>query len=463
MEALKTIAFYKKLGAIILCALIMSLPAFLNGYPFLFQDSWDYLSGFAKIYRLPVYGTFTQLGVVFGTPWAIALAQGFIIAHLMYYVNKSVFGKTNLWFLIAQTAFLTVFSSLPFFSAFMMADVFTPILFMALYLLAFHSDIIPLPIKIYFWGLAVFAAMAHITNIYLGLGILIFAAMVKFIRADFSIKALKPLAVPMVIMVTAIGWVMSLNAYYFRTFSLSPASPVFALANLVSQGSARRYILDVCPQAQLKICKFAKALPSDVNDFLWHKGGVVPEFKGFKNFAPEAKYIVKQTIVNYPGEVIMNSAEYFTASFGVHAPAVELNSSLIKDRVYNALTRNYGKQERDAYLRSKQANDALPYDLIRAIDDVSYPLSLGLLVLMSLFFLRRINDNRVLLPLFTLVYILGNNFLCAAASGLFDRYQARVSWLMVFAVVLMAGYLFKQARDGELNFALNDAQKSPAV
>lgn len=446
MEALKTVDFYKKLGAIIVCALIMTLPAIYNGYPFLFQDSWDYLSGFAKIYRLPVYGTFTRLGIVFGTPWAIALAQGFIIAHLMYYVNKSVFGKTNLWFLMAQTAVLTAISSLPFFSAFMMADVFTPILFMALYLLAFHSNIIPLPIKVYFWGLAVFAAMAHITNIYLGLGILIFAAMVKFIRSDFSVSALKPLAVPMVIMVTAIGWVMSLNAYYFRTFSLSPASPVFALANLVSQGPARQYILDVCPQAQLKICKFAKALPSDVNDFLWHKGGVVPEFKGFRNFAPEAKYIVKETIVRYPGEVIKNSAEYFKDSFSVHTPAVELNSSLIKDKVYVALWRNYGKQERDTYLRSKQANDALPYDLIRFIDDVTYPTSLALLIVISLALVRRINDNRLLFPLFTLVFVLGNNFLCATASGLFDRYQARVSWLMVFAVILMAGYATQQYR-----------------
>ena len=58
---------------------------------------------------------------------------------------------------------------------------------------------------------------------------------------------------------------------------------------------------------------------------------------------------------------------------------------------------------------------------------------------LSIFSLKNIRDNNSLLPLFTIIFLLGNNFLCALGSGVFDRYQALVSWLLVFAIMIGIG------------------------
>jgi hypothetical protein len=450
MDANSGSEFYNKVKAIILFAIIITIPAIYNGFPFLFQDSGDYLSSTARIYRLPVYGSFARIGIAFNSVWAIVAAQALILSHLIYYINQSIFGKTNFWFFLLQGALLTALSSLPYFSSFVMADIFTSILFLTLYLLVFHSNILPKFTKYYFWGLAVFASMAHITNIYLGLGILLFGAMFSLLRSEFALKTLRPFVLPVGLIAIAASSIIGLNAIYFKAWTMSPASPVFTLANLVSQGSARTYIINACPQAKFRICKFAKALPTDVNEFLWSRRGVLRQMSGFTNYRLEAKVIVKNTIAKYPQEVAMHFADYFRQSFFTHAPAVELNSSVVRDRIHIVLSRYYDNYERDAFLKSKQGNDELPYDIIRAIDDYVFPISLIAITIMALALLRRSNDNRYLLPLFTLVFVLGNNFVCSAASGLFDRYQARVSWLMVFATILMLGAWVKHLNDSRV-------------
>jgi hypothetical protein len=435
---------FKRALLMLLCATIMTMPAIINGFPFIFQDSADYLAALPKIYRLPVYGWFAKIGVLFNNIWLIAFTQGLIISHLLYYVTKSIFGKVNYGLLALMVLVLTLITSLPYFSAFMMADVFTPILFLTLFLLLFNSDGLPRFTYYYFWVLATFAAMAHITNIYLGVGLLIFAAAFKWARSGFALSALKPVALPLVLLSVSAGSIMAINQYYFKTFSLSPASPVFTLANLVAQGSAKEYILASCPDADFKICKFAKALPTDVNEFIWSRTGIVMKMRGFSAYRNEAKVIVKNTIAKYPKEVAQQALLSFAKSFQKHAPAVEINSSVIADNLPHYIKKVYGEKVRRDFLYSAQASDKLPYETIKRVDNVVYPLSLLGIIIATIIFLPLAKDNKYIFPLFTLVFILGNNFICAAASGLFDRYQARVSWLMVFALMLTIGLVVKE-------------------
>ncbi|WP_240008271.1 hypothetical protein [Pseudaquidulcibacter saccharophilus] len=437
---------FKRALLMLLCATIMTMPAIINGFPFIFQDSADYLAALPRFYRLPVYGWFAKIGALFDNIWLIAFAQGLIISHLLYYVTKSIFGKVNYGLLALMVLVLTLITSLPYFSAFMMADVFTPILFLTLYLLLFHSDTLPRFTYYYFWVLAIFAAMAHITNIYLGAGLIIFAAFFKWARSGFALSALKPVALPLILLSVSAGSIMAINQYYFKTFSLSPASPVFTLANLVSQGSAKEYILNSCPDADFKICQFAKALPTDVNEFIWSRTGIVMKMRGFSAYRNEAKEIVKNTIATYPKEVAQQALMSFVKSFEKHTPAVEINSSVISDNLPHYIKKVYGEKVRRDFLYSAQASDGLPYDAIKKIDNIVYPLSLLATILAAIIFLPRVRDNKYLFPLFTIVFVMGNNFICAAASGLFDRYQARVSWLMVFAVMLVIGIVWQEWR-----------------
>lgn len=429
------------------CALILTIPAFYNGYVFLFQDSADYLANWARFYRLPVYGNFTLIGRVFGSPWPIAIAQGLIVAHLIYLVNKVSFGKVNLKLYSYQIIGLTLFSSLPYVSAQIMADIFTPIMFLGLYILLFHRKKINIWEKNYLKVLVVFSAMAHITNIYLGVGLVIFSAFVVLIRAEDTKANFKTLGRGLGLLAFAATYVIGLNAYYFSTWKLSPASSVFALANLIQNGTATLYLDQACATQKLKICKFAHAIPNSSDFFLWSRKSPLDKGLGsFRGFSNEAQFIVRDTIATYPKDVALHAFNDFKRTFVVHAPAKELNSSVARSSVRGVLRIFYGMNARDTFFKTKQANDALPYQLLANIDNVVFPLSLVLVAFLSIFSLKNIRDNNSLLPLFTIIFLLGNNFLCALGSGVFDRYQARVSWLLVFAIMIGIGTIISQKK-----------------
>lgn len=431
------------------CAFILNIPAIDNGFVFLFQDSADYLSGRIHIFRLPIYSTFAKIGYKFYSIWVIAFAQALIISHLIYLINKVIYNRVNYLFVFFQISVLTFFSSLPYFTAFMMADVFTSILFLALYLLIFHDKKIDKFSLIYLHILIAFAAMAHITNIYLGAGIIIFAALIQIIRSTHYDNLRANIIAPCLLLLFSASFVMGLNQYYFKTFSLSPSSSVFTLANLVEQGSAKNYLIKACPKANYKICSYLGDLPQNVDKFLWGQNSLTNKLGSFTGLRSEAKYIVKNTITTYPKDVALNTFSYIIRSFSVHTPAKEINSSVTKSSVTYIIKVIYGQDALDKFMASKQANDELPYKKIEIIDNWVFPFSLIFTLVLCFQSLIKIGDNRFSLPLFALVFVIGNNILCSSASGLFDRYQARVSWLLVFAIILMLGSTFIEKRDNK--------------
>lgn len=422
-----------------LCAFILNIPAIDNGFVFLFQDSADYLSGRIHIFRLPIYSTFAQIGYRFYSIWVIAFAQAFIIAHLIFLVNKSLYGRVNLIFMLFQIGILTAISSLPYFSAFMMADIFTSALFLALYILIFHHKILDKFNYVYLHILIAFSAMAHITNIYLGTGIIIFSALLHLIRSTHYKSLSANLIAPCLILLFSSSFIMGLNYYYFKALSLSPSSSVFTLANLVEQGTARNYLLKACPKANFKVCAYLGDLPKNVDTFLWGGNSFISKVGSFTGLRNEAKSIVRNTITTYPKDVAANTFSYIIKSFSIHTPAKEINSSVTKSSVTYIVKVIYGQAALDKFMASKQANDELPYERLAKIDNWVFPISLLLTILLTFQSLIKIGDNRFLFPLLALIFVIGNNILCSSASGLFDRYQARVSWLLVFAFILMIG------------------------
>ena len=76
-------------------------------------------------------------------------------------------------------------------------------------------------------------------------------------------------------------------------------------------------------------------------------------------------------------------------------------------------------------------------DLIGAVDDVAFPLSLLAFVWFSALALRRQMVEPACLAIIVACGFIGNALLTSAASGVFDRYQARLSWLFLAAGVLV--------------------------
>src|SRR4029077_3923372 len=100
------------------------------------------------------------------------------------------------------------------------------------------------------------------------------------------------------------------------------------------------------------------------------------------------------------------------------------------------IDKKFGHEARDAYIGSAPSRGKVPRDLIGAVDDVAFPLSLLAFVWFSTLAVRRQMAEPACLAITVVGGFIGNALLASAASGVFDRYQARLSWLFLAAGVL---------------------------
>ena len=163
-----------------------SIPALVNGFPFVFPDSVDYLVFTPRIYRSPFYGLFIFFFHLDRFIWAPVFAQALIASHLLWVFVRIYAGEPKLgWFaLIVLT--LGLFSSLPFFTGFIMPDFFTSVMILVFYLLGFQAAALGRGERLYFVLLACVAISAHISHLPQAIAL---AFLVVFLRICLELRS----------------------------------------------------------------------------------------------------------------------------------------------------------------------------------------------------------------------------------------------------------------------------------
>ena len=118
-----------------------------------------------------------------------------------------------------------------------------------------------------------------------------------------------------------------------------------------------------------------------------------------------------------------------------HQPAAEF---VVKDQIPTVLALITEKFDaREAYLTSAEMRDAIPQQLIRTVDSILTPLAFFVLLGIGLANYKQRSNMAFLLPCTVICFILGNTLLCTALSGVHDRYQSRLTWLLPMAIMLI--------------------------
>jgi hypothetical protein len=430
---------WRTVFAILTGAAVLTLPAWFNGFPFVFPDSGDYLVFHPLLHRSPYYGLFIFFFHLNRFIWGPIITQAIIVAHLLWMLTRLTGGaeRAESRFLLLAVL-LTLLSSLPFFVGFIMADICTPIMFLAMYMIAFHYEALSRPMLAYLLLLDCVATSGHITNLPLAVGLLALFIILVAVQSRRGMRLhalpLKLLAAPIALTVAA---VLLFNGLIFGTWSLSPASQSFSLANLIAYGPGRHYLHDVCPRARYKICAYTDNLPASADALLW-SSGIFERLGGFPGMQDEARQIVRGTLETYPAEVATMIVHNFAAGLVTHAPAAEFRAANLAGvpSFPQLIERKFGPAALHAFENSAQMHDALPYALLNHIDRLVFPLSsLGLAFVAATAYRRR-DAATLALALATAGFVLGDMLLCTALSGVHDRYQARVTWLVPLTVLL---------------------------
>lgn len=416
--------------AILAGAALLLWPAFLNGYPLVFSDTGAILEmsleptmGWDKPW---VYAPFMHLFHWRWTLWMPVLAQGVILSHLLWLLQRAR-GRH-----VLLCAALALGSAAPWFTSTLMPDFFTPITPLCLVLLAWGG--LTRAEAVYVAVLGAVAMASHLAHLPLAAACIATIALMQW-RA--ALRAALPLA-------GALGLLLATNFVGYGRLAVSPHGSVFALARLIGDGPGRAYIDAACPTAGLQLCAWSGRLAHDSDEFLWHPYGPLWDRAlwgdrfGPVALAPEASFLVPAIVGSYPAEVLQaaigNTMRQLTL--------LQVGDTLVADHLDTAvlpkLRHYFPVAEAERFMVGRQAQG-------RMADAAGWLQPLHLLLLgagalgCALLILRwRQEPALARFALVVLVALAANAFATGALSKPHHRYGARIAWLVLLPPLLYA-------------------------
>jgi hypothetical protein len=428
--------------ALLAAAALSCVVALYNGFPLTYPDTGNYLDNAIDLlhrdrpwffFRPPTYGAFLVPFANSLTLWLLPAAQGLLVAGVVDTTLRSAAIRLPGRALVGIFALLCAASSLPWFSGQIMPDVFTPIVILMSFVVVWA------PVTRTLWPALLLLAVAiatHLSHFPLaaalavsGLGLRL--ALEPSVRGRrpvirLAFRAVGPLAIALVLVVAP-------NYLVHGRLVLSRSSSIFALAHLVGEGAAQRYLEQACVVRPYRLCAERGALPPDLDWFLWSASGPLarsePDMaRGDSTFFREAPLIVAGTLrQEWPallGTSIRGGGRQLV-TFGLHPAEHRYSASVARSMP------RLGPAIADAYRESRQTNEALP---VVAASRVQYVVVVAA-TLALLWCLPRLRGPRYrsfqLLVATTAIGMLTNAFVVASLATVHQRYQARVVWLVV--------------------------------
>ena len=385
----------RALAAILLGGLLLVWPAFLNGYPILFSDTGAFLAQTVvplMIWDKPwVYGPLLALFHWNITLWGPLLAQGLMLSHLLWLVQRALRGGATPGAHLLLLGALATLTALPWVAALLMPDVFTPVVALALFLLA------------------------------------------RALRPVLAVAA--PLAVALLLL-------LGTNWVGHGRLSLSPYGSTFMLARMIGDGTAARTVEASCPQSGWYLCAWAGRLPGDSDEFLWLPDSPLnrdaagqPIFLGGVILAPEARAIVAETLRREPLAVALAALR----NFGRQLLLVRIGDTLSRDHLGGSvrprLVEGFPSAEVARYDAAAQPADRLPALAAPLLWPQVPVLLLGAAGLAVLAW--RLRGPRRAFALFLFAAVAANALAAGALSKPHHRYQARIVWLLPFGAAAL--------------------------
>ncbi len=439
-------ALSRPAAAILLAAVLLLWPAVWNGYPLLFADSGTYVAqvptGAIGWDRPPFYSLLLLLLHWRLSLWPVVLGQA-VAAALLLRLALRASGQGGELRLVAVAAGLAVASSLPWFAAQVMPDVFTGLLVVALALLAGVPEALAPRARRVLAAAATVMMTLHLSHLPLAVAVLGGVLGWRFWRTRR-----RPGWAALLPPVLAAGLLLALNVCAHGRATLAPFGDVFLLARLIEDGPGREVLGRACAAgAGWALCEGRAALPATADEVLWSPASPVQALAQAgdpRRLADEAAAIVGRSVLQMPGAVLAGAGRATLRQLGAFATGDGLGAW--PEQVAPQLARVLPASDLFAYAQARQTRGvlAVPGWLGRLHVAAALAGLAGCCVLLAS---ARAPAAVRALALATLVAVPVNAAVTGALSGPHDRYQSRVMWLplAVLACALPAGVRARRA------------------
>ena len=433
---------WRTLVHIIATGFLVCAVVFINGYPLVYSDTGAYLASSFSLEPLPDrplgYGLFIRMVTWQSTLWTVVVAQGTLTSWLLLELILQFFPRDRAlrWHVIT-IAVLLIVSSMPWFSAEVMPDIFTPLLLIVWFLLWYGNEI-PLYRRTMLWVFAVVFLGSHYSHVAMTLAALGLLVLVRARSGSGSLVV--PWSVLSGTLVACLGVITmqsAMNASYGYGWKYAPSRHTFFAARLCDSDVLGRYLDERCSEKPNWLCRYRAELPTQPVAFLW--AGDSPLAKEGLNMAsadPLLEPIVRDLMTSpvHLGHYIKSAC----IGSVVQLFQVRTNSGL----------QSYSEGSSPYFWIQKKLPDELGPFRTSVQSLYGYTLfDLDVLVLLALLascvfmFLKWsvVQAHPALERFIALVvvwYVL-NAIITASLANVYDRLQSRVAWLLVLCAILV--------------------------
>jgi putative flippase GtrA len=420
--------------------------------------------------RSPFYGLLLYVSQRIGTIWLTTAVQAAFGAWLVLLMWRVAAPGAPLWSAYAAEAAVAFGSSLPFFAAFVMPDVFSGYAAAsAILLLVFWERLAR--IERAALALLLAAAMTFHTSHLLDVAALLVLAglLYRFFRAKAH-AVLAPLVMVGVAILAAVG----ASAAYKEAVKLKTGDemrrPPFLAMRVIADGPGREFLRARCDHgASYVLCQF-KTLPlDDSQDMLWsddRRKGIfnVTTYENRLQMEREENRFVLDAVAYAPlDQAVASFRNWIEQLFTIYLDDPLKNPHYYLTNSYWSTTNlpwlinhaaNCGRDHWGCSTRLSVDGSVWLYGVLAVAGLIIVAWRLCCADLQSAIARRRLDwtDERArLVALLALLVaaVLVNAFVCGALSGPFARYQARITWLITAAAAISlvsARQLIAQAR-----------------
>jgi hypothetical protein len=437
---------------ILVGAAILLIPALANGYPFIFPDTGTYIvhaiervgaadrPPYYSLLILPLHATVSL--------WPVAFAQACAAAasiRLAGWVIAEGFAGARY---LGVVAALTAFSSLPWHAGQIVPDVFTGLIALWIFALAYGWERLSRAQRALLFLVIAGAGATHQSHLPLLLALFAAAAAVRLLQGYGLPDAGRVSALGAAAAALVAAAFLTYSLALVGRFTLSPHGSVFLLARMLADGTAREYLAETCPGSGNPFCAERERFTGDVAWFLWDPDGSVARLTvqlGPEPMRRAAGEVVSGVLATRPRQVALAAAANTLRQLGRFAtldtlcpPGCGVGSGV------DSVVQRYFPREYPRMRDSRQMRGEWPIAAIRALDDVALAVSALVAALLLARALRRSDSAFVGLCALVLATLLANAFAAGALSGPTDRYQSRVIWLVPLTALL--GLVRERAR-----------------
>ncbi|MDR3513656.1 MAG: GtrA family protein [Caulobacteraceae bacterium] len=409
--------------------------------------------------RSPYYGLLLYASQRIGTIWLTTAIQAAVGAWLVFMLWRAAAPGAPAWTAYATEAAVALGSSLPFFAAFTMPDVFSGYAVASAILLLVFWDRLG---RVERGALALLlgAAMTFHTSHLLDVAavMVLAAGLYRLFRArPFEVAA------PLLTVFLAIVGAFAASMAYKEAVKLKTGDemrrPPFLAMRVVADGPGREYLRYACDRgASYVLCQF-KTLPlDDSQDMLWsddrHKGifNVTTYENRLQMEREETRFVLDAVAFDPLGQVVASVKNWGEQLFLIYLDDPLKNPHYYLTNAYWSTTNlpwlinhaaNCGRDHWGCAPRMSVEGSEWLYGILAGVGLAIVCWRLCLADIRKPLLKRRLawdEERTRLVALLALLLgaVLINAFVCGALSGPFARYQARITWLITAAATLAA-------------------------